>query len=237
MHCGWLGERVAAPDLKLVMKNVIEKKVAGNWGPNATFRFPARGGTHGIWKAVAKTLPQSKTRYSTTVNLVNTQEKFVETNHGQRIYYNTLINTMPLDDLSKMIVPQRQDLIDRSSSLFFSSTHVIGIGIRGSRPERIGDKCWLYFPEDDAPFYRGTIFSNYSPYNCPPSSALLATLQLADGSSPASSEPKEGPYWSLMFEVAESSLKPVDVENLVRDTIQGAVNTELLAVISLFIIF
>jgi hypothetical protein len=27
--------------------------------------------------------------------------------------------------------------------LFFSSTNVIGVGIRGQRPERIGDKCWV----------------------------------------------------------------------------------------------
>jgi hypothetical protein len=27
--------------------------------------------------------------------------------------------------------------------LFYSSTNVIGVGIRGTRPERIGDKCWV----------------------------------------------------------------------------------------------
>lgn len=27
--------------------------------------------------------------------------------------------------------------------LFHSSTNVIGVGIRGKRPERIGDKCWV----------------------------------------------------------------------------------------------
>ena len=27
--------------------------------------------------------------------------------------------------------------------LFYSSTNVIGVGVRGSRPQRIGDKCWV----------------------------------------------------------------------------------------------
>lgn len=49
MNASWLGERVAAPDVKLLARNVILNKVAGNWGPNATFRFPAHGGTGGIW--------------------------------------------------------------------------------------------------------------------------------------------------------------------------------------------
>ena len=34
------------------------KEDAG-WGPNAVFRFPLEGGTGGIWKGVAKLLPQS----------------------------------------------------------------------------------------------------------------------------------------------------------------------------------
>lgn len=63
MNASWLGERVAAPDVKLLMRNVILNKVAGTWGPNATFRFPAHGSTGGIWIAVAKTLPSDKTRF------------------------------------------------------------------------------------------------------------------------------------------------------------------------------
>lgn len=29
--------------------------------------------------------------------------------------------------------------------LYYSSTNVVGVGIRGKRPERIGDKCWVRF--------------------------------------------------------------------------------------------
>jgi hypothetical protein len=58
-----MGERVAAPDVKLLTRNVILNKVAGTWGPNNMFRFPAHGGTGGIWIAVAKTLPKERTRF------------------------------------------------------------------------------------------------------------------------------------------------------------------------------
>lgn len=34
-------------------------------------------------------------------------------------------------------------LQDLCKPLFYSSTNVIGIGIHGERPERIGDKCWV----------------------------------------------------------------------------------------------
>lgn len=89
-------------------------------------------------------------------------------------------------------------------------------------------RCQLYFPEDNAPFYRATIFSNYSPYNQPQKDVKLPTLYKADGSKPDSTEPKEGPYWSIMLEVSQSTMKPVDVENILRDNIQGLINTEML---------
>ncbi|KAI4730326.1 FAD/NAD(P)-binding domain-containing protein [Aureobasidium sp. EXF-10728] len=228
MQCQWLGERVAAPDLKTVTKNVILNKTAGNWGPNATFRFPAEGGTGGIWIAVANTLPKEKTKYGdhATVTKVDADAHTVSLKDGTTIKYGKLISTMSVDFLTEAM--GNHDLHQLSKGLFYSSTHVIGVGIRGHRPERIGDKCWLYFPENDCPFYRATIFSNYSPHNQPVATKKLATMQLADGSAPENTGLNEGPYWSIMLEVSESSMKPVDAENLLKDCIQGLVNTEML---------
>jgi len=228
MQCEWLGERVAAPNLKLVTKNVVLQKTAGNWGPNATFRFPAFGGTGNIWIKVAETLPKKNTRFGDhgRVQLVDGENKRVLLGDGTTINYNKLVSTMALDSLVECM--RDEESIKLSKGLFYSTTHVIGVGVRGARPERIGDKCWLYFPEDNCPFYRATIFSNYSPNNQPKASKKLATMQLADGSKPESKEEKEGPYWSIMLEVSESSMKPVDQENMLKDCIQGLINTDML---------
>ncbi|KAI9882853.1 MAG: hypothetical protein M1823_005404 [Watsoniomyces obsoletus] len=228
MQCQWLGERVAAPDLKTVTKNVILQKTAGNWGPNATFRFPAHGGTGGIWIAVANTLPKEKTRFGKhgTVKSVDAPNKQVHLEDGTTISYNKLVSTMAVDSLvEKMGDKELQEL---SKGLYYSSTHVVGIGIRGQRPERIGDKCWLYFPEDDCPFYRATIFSNYSPNNQPSTNKELPTIQLADGTKPSSTTPQPGPYWSIMLEISESGMKPVNQSKLLSESIQGLINTEML---------
>ena len=145
---------------------------------------------------------------------------------GTIIGYERLVNTMAVDALVELMGDEK--LTQLSKGLFYSSTHVIGVGVRGSRPERIGDKCWLYFPEDDCPFYRATIFSNYSPYNQPQKNVRLPTLQLANGSRRQSMQAKEGPYWSIMLEVSESSMKPVNYDTLLKDCIQGLVNTDML---------
>ncbi|BCR86172.1 protoporphyrinogen/coproporphyrinogen oxidase [Aspergillus chevalieri] len=227
MNATWVGERVAAPNLKTLTNNVILNKVAGNWGPNATFKFPARDGTGGIWTAVANTIAKDKTRFGDHGKVINVDAdaKNVYLADGTVVHYGSLISTMAVDYLAEALGDtQLQQLC---KPLFYSSTNVIGIGVRGTRPERIGDKCWLYFPEDNAPFYRATIFSNYSPYNQPDESVKLPTLQLANGEKPASTD-ESGPYWSIMLEVSESSYKPVNQDTLLADSIQGLVNTELL---------
>ncbi|KAK3314986.1 UDP-galactopyranose mutase [Apodospora peruviana] len=228
MQCQWLGERVAAPDVKTVVKNVILNKTAGGWGPNATFRFPARDGTGGIWIAVSDTLPEEKKRYGKKgeVTKVDAKSKIVTLSDGTTICYGNLVNTMAVDHLVEKMGDE--ELISLSKGLYYSSTHVIGVGVRGERPERIGDKCWLYFPEDNCPFYRATIFSNYSPYNQPQADVKLPTLYLADGTKASSDEAKEGPYWSIMLEVSQSTMKPVDEENLLKDCIQGLINTDMI---------
>jgi hypothetical protein len=65
----------------------------------------------------------------------------------------------------------------------------------------------MYFPEDDCPFYRVTHFSRYSPNNVPDISR----------------------YWSLMAEVSESPAKEVAAASVESDTIDGLVNTGLIA--------
>lgn len=89
-------------------------------------------------------------------------------------------------------------------------------------------KLQLYFPEDDCPFYRATIFSNYSPNNQPSSTTKLPTIQLASGSKPTTTDPEPGPYWSVMLEISESSLKPVNYKTVLEDSIRGLVNTDML---------
>jgi len=144
MQCSWLGERVAAPDLKTVTRNVILGKAVGNWGPNAIFRFPARGGTGGIWTAVAGTLPQEKLvlgEQGGGVQTVNADAKVVITKDGKEIRYGKLISTMAVDQLAQMM--RDRQLVGLTEQLYFSTTHVVGLGIRGARPQNIGDKCWV----------------------------------------------------------------------------------------------
>lgn len=103
-----------------------------------------------------------------------------------------------------------------AQQLTYSSSHIIGLGLRGTNPH--DNKCWMYYPEDDCPFYRCTVFSHYAAKNAPGKDAVLPTLRLGDKSlEVADKSAREGPYWSLMFEVSENKeYKPVNLDTIVE---------------------
>lgn len=241
MQCEWLGERVAAPDVKRAITNVIRNKEDAGWGPNAVFRFPKKGGTGAIWKGVAELLPKDRQRYGAgyAVVAIDAAAKKATLASGDVVEYESLLTTMPLDaTLAAAKAPE-----DLAEGLLRSSSHIVGIGIRGKCPH--GSKCWLYYPEDDCPFYRTTVFSNYAKENCPNGDVELPTLCLGSGEesvptlSRKNNAARPGPYWSLMFEVSESTLKPVDTTPttlggqewpaIVRETLAGALATGLIS--------
>lgn len=200
----WTGERVAPVSLDAILENMVFDKDSISWGPNSTFRFPLNGGTGGIWNAMAEMLPSSKMICGKEIVSVSPRNKKILFEDGSSDEYDVLMSTMPLTrfiEISDMDPP-----FNSVPALKYSSTHVVGIGLKGKPQEELSTKCWMYFPEGNCPFYRVTVFSNYSPNNVPDSSG----------------------YWSLMCEVSQSEAKPVDSSSMVEDVIQGCLNTGLI---------
>lgn len=205
MNAHWVGERVAVPDLPTVLRSICLGEDNPSWGPNNTFRFPLRGGTGAIWSGLAAHIPERHRHFGDALVSLDPERRRATTASGACFTYDQLISTIPLDRLCQHLIGD-PDLIEQTARLAYSSVHVVGIGLRGQPPEALRSKCWMYFPEDDCPFYRVTVFSNYSPYNVP--------------------EP--GATWSLMAEVSESPCKPVDAERVVADVIRGMRATHLI---------
>ena len=193
---GWMGERVATVDLARVLRNFVFRSDDVSWGPNATFRFPLHGGTGAIWQAVASRLPAGRLHFDRRVVAVSTRDRQVQYADGSRGWYDTLVSTMPLDLLLGAIT-DRPDLSIHAPRFVHSSSHVVGVGLEGQPPAELRTKCWMYFPEPDSPYYRVTVFSNYSPNNVA----------------------RPGEQWSLMAEVSESHAKPVDASRVVADVV------------------
>ena len=80
---------------------------------------------------------------------------------------------------------------------------IVGLGINKLCPS---DKCWIYFPDTNSPFFRATYLSNYSPNNTP--------------------DPK-GCY-SLLCESAYSEYKKESKSEIIEKTIQGLINSGMI---------
>lgn len=183
LGAGWVGERVAPVDLRVMLRGIVHRSDDSGWGPNATFRFPAVGGTGAIWQAVAGSLPEAQVHYARRVILVDLESRRIYFADGTSTTWDYLISTIPLDMMLRMASPGPQASL--RSEFVHSSVHVVGVGITGTPPDVLAHKGWIYFPEPNVPFYRATVFSNYSPHNAPSGT------------------------WSLMTEVGESSHSPV----------------------------
>jgi len=197
MGVQWMGERVAPVKLEEALEHVVYKRDDRAWGPNRTFRFPQSGGTGAVWNACAAWLPQERIRREAEVVNIDLSNKTASTADGETYRYQSLISTMPIPEL--VALSDRPDMRALATDhLHHASTHVVGLGLAGQPRRDLADKCWMYFPESNCPFYR--------PRNVP--------------------DPER--YWSLMCEVSESPWKPVQRDQLSKQVVEGALNARLI---------
>lgn len=183
MAAHWVGDRVAVPDLARIRKHLAEDRDDVDWGPNNRFRFPRRGGTGFIWRQLAARLPAARLRLNCAVTAVDPHRRLLTSVHGNEVPYDALISTAPLDQLTAMA--GLHDLAALTRDLVRTRIWIVGVGLRGPVPEAARDKCWMYFPDPSDPFYRVTVFSNYSPDNAPPGhySLMAEVSRKTDGAT------------------------------------------------------
>jgi protoporphyrinogen oxidase len=200
MGTTWQGDRVPTVDVRRILENHIEDRDDVSWGPNNMFKFPLLG-TGMLYERLAEALPKD-VHFHKEAASIDTFAKVVTFSDGTSASYDTLVTTMPLTELVKVIVDCPVELRQAADDLKFTSGLFIGIGVADPCPST---KCWTYFPGSDSPFYRVTYLSNYSPQMTP------------------------GPgHFSLLAEVSVSEYKPEDADTVVQRTIDGMLACELL---------
>jgi protoporphyrinogen oxidase len=197
----WMAERVSVVGLESTLRNILANANDSRWGPNSTFKFPLRGGTGGLYEPF---VPYVREHLSLNkrVDAVDNVRKVVRFSDGTEDRYDVLLNTMPLTELIPRVVTAPEELRVAAESLSWSGGLFVGLGIARPCPS---DKCWVYFPEDNAPFYRITYLSRYSPYMSP-----------------------DANHFSIITETSTSSWKPGNRETIIEETIDGLIATGIL---------
>jgi protoporphyrinogen oxidase len=189
MQSRWIGERVSVVDYQGALRTVIFGDDDVAWGPNNTFMFPAAGGTGEIYRRVAVKLGD-RIMYDRRLAEVDTDNKTATFSDGSKEPYDFLVSTMPLDLLVKSI-PQAPDRVRAAAEdLEHNGVYIVGIGYETPLKD---DKSWLYFPQNNAPFYRATNFAKYSAANVPDADTSRYCAYMTEISfSPYKDEPRQG---------------------------------------------
>lgn len=138
------------------------------FGYNPSFLYPAAGGIDHLPRAF---LPHVRNlRLSTSVVAIHAGRRQARLSNGEVAPYATMISTMPLPRLLERIEDLPAELAEGARRLRHVSVLNLNLGFDAPCPL---PHHWLYFPEDEFPFYRVGVYSNLCPATVPPDSSAF----------------------------------------------------------------
>lgn len=170
ISASWTGRFVPQTSLNEMLKGSLEQKPIEK-GYNSSFYYPKKGGIYSWVKRLADEL--------TNPILNNFELKEIDIKNRELIFtnghvekYNQIINTIPLDSLLKKIKePENINLKNAHKNLLCNSVINFNIGVKNRKLSK--DKHWIYFPEEEFPFYRIGFSDNFSEHMTPKNCSAL----------------------------------------------------------------
>src|SRR5205823_14749616 len=116
-------------------------------GYNPKFIYPKNGGIDCLPQALAQ--PINRVLTNEAVSTIDPKKKCIRFASGREEGYDSLISTLPLPLLFRMLSDTSDSLVSDAQRLHAISVLNINIGI--DRP-RVSDQHWIYFPDDQYVF-------------------------------------------------------------------------------------
>src|SRR6476469_5489812 len=115
METSWLGGRVPLPNLEEMIEGALSPSPRP-MGPNARFGYPLRGGFQALMNGF---LPHLKGRVELNAKVVRVSPSVrkLTLNDGRSFTYKTLISTMPLPELVRMIGDEAPPDVKRAAAM------------------------------------------------------------------------------------------------------------------------
>jgi protoporphyrinogen oxidase len=134
-------------------------------GYNGHFSYPASGRIGDVADALAAPLGE-QVLYERSVVAIDLGARVVETADGEVLPYETLISTLPLDQLLVLAG-------ERPAPRLFEATEILNvrIGFRGAMRVPLH---WVYVPDAGVPFHRIGFPGNVNARTCPPGCASVS---------------------------------------------------------------
>jgi len=136
-------------DKEAIIRNMKE---GTNSSYNNNFLYPKNGADTFI-KILENKLDKSKIYLNESVVEINTNEKYVITSNNNKIYYENLINTMPLNYLLPLIGEKELE-----NELSYNQVLVFNLGF--DKKSKYTKEHWMYIPDKECNYYRIGFYDN-----------------------------------------------------------------------------
>jgi protoporphyrinogen oxidase len=200
MTADWVSWAVPKPTLDEVVRGALGIENRG-MGYNPSFRYPKQGGIGVLPEALATRLPELRLR--SRVVAVDLDGRNVELESGEAVHYDRLVVTTPLPAFLEICRGGPDGLQQLAGELDWSVVGCLNLAV--DRPDLADGAHWIYFPDEDVPFYRVGFPSN-----------------ITDGVAPAGSS-------SMYVEFGLRRDEPCDPERLEREALRGLKKEEVLS--------
>lgn len=180
----WTSERVVTADFDAIVAGALTRGDFKDF-PNATVAYPAEGGFWNLYEGFVPLVADRLRR--STVEAVNLRRRYVITDTGERLSYDYLISTMPLNELVAVAEDAPASCRQAAASLRYTSLYLVNLVI--DRPG-VTEMQRVYVADPSIPFHKLVLNSN--------SSASLRSL----------------PRSAIQGEISWSPYKRVDCEGL-----------------------
>ena len=178
MDCSWAENLVPVPTISEVLEGAWRRNKKA-FGYNINFWYPKKGGIKELVTALSKGF--SNIQVSKEVKKINWQTKKITFKDGEEVQYEHLVSTLPLIDLMELLVDEPEEIREAGKLLRYVSIYNLNLGIDR---DRITDKHWIYFPEDEFVFFRVGFPMNFSKEAVPAGkSSLYAEVSYSLNSS------------------------------------------------------
>ena len=162
LTCEWLDGFVPVPDLEDTVAGAISDNTK-LYGYNTRFWYPVKNGISELTKGfVGKIRDVHLNKRAITIDQYRREIIFEDATIK---HFKDLITTIPLPELSNILVNVPNEVKQAFSNLKWTSIYVLNIGIKN---DFLSDKHWIYYPEEDRIFYRIGFPTNFSMTVAPP---------------------------------------------------------------------
>jgi len=161
MSTDWLGPRVYRPSLEEVLRGAISPS-APQVHYITHFRYPSDGGFR---LYLNKFVPMGNIKLEHELISVDPHARELRFSSGLATQYDSLVSSVPLPDMIRMIQGAPDDVVEASRKLACSTCVLVNIGINRAD---ISDAHMTYFYDEDICFTRLSFPHMLSSLNAPP---------------------------------------------------------------------